>query len=158
MLRLCRLVLLFILVFGASVARAALPCVQQNLGPPLWGSTMFGFEPANPDSSQSVTFTVGYLYASSTAATATLQGNTIDVTVNELWELTFTPPPISCQTVTIGPLPVGVYTVRMFGSYDDRTARPPVLLRTTTLEVVPRPATIEVPAFRAPPWLRLPCC
>jgi hypothetical protein len=116
---------------------AIAPCGAQGVpcGRDVFTYTIFEFAPTTP-SSQPVTFTAGYYNALSTGATATVHGNVIDVTIDGLLEIVpGLPPPMYCFSATVGPLPVGTYTVNLIGIFFRSSSLPPVLLATKPLSV-----------------------
>jgi hypothetical protein len=106
------------------------------------GQSRLAFAPVSPDSSQLITFTVGvpnYLFLSQQAAVATLQGNTINVTLTAVRNIIGLPPPLQCATAVIGPLPAGSYPVNFFLVSTDPPA-PAVLVATSMVIVAPQQA------------------
>jgi hypothetical protein len=119
-----------------------LPC-----GRDVFTQIIFEF-PATSTSSQPIEFLAGYYNALSSGATATVHGNVIDVTIDGLLEIVpGLPPPMYCFSATVGPLPVGTYTVNLIGVYFRGTSLPPppVLLGTKPLSVTAGIAPNESP-------------
>jgi hypothetical protein len=72
-----------------------------------------------------------------------VQDNIINVSLAERAQIIFTPPPLSCADVSVGPLPAGTYTVNLF-TVVTRSANPPppLLVATKTLVVTPDAAPV----------------
>jgi hypothetical protein len=134
----------FLLPPAIALMAVGVPCAGQQVACPLPVTTaaILAFVPATPSSSQPITFTVGYQNAFPSRAVATvLGGNVINVTIDGMAEIVFTPPPTACFAAIVGPLPVGTYTVNLIGTFNRVGGPPPRLLATKTLTVTPSAAT-----------------
>src|SRR5436309_14771436 len=80
----------------------------------LGGLPFMGFTPPAPSAAQSVAITAGMVDYEPFSATATVQGNTITMTLTASYLGFVTPPALSCSTGSVGPLPPGVYVVNLF--------------------------------------------
>ncbi len=120
-----------------------IPCAGQFIPPgvpcppPPFQSTYLGSYPALPNASQPVTLAVGYgfyLYSFDDPVAAVVDGNVINVTLFGIpWG--FEPPPTSCVGATVGPLPVGIYTVNLYVQNTENPPTQPFLVSTATLLV-----------------------
>jgi hypothetical protein len=106
------------------------------------GSSFYlAFDPPIPNGAQPVTIIADWVPWAETDTTATLQNGSINVTlIGRYWG--FEPPYGFCNSVVIGPLPVGTYPVNLFMQQVDHPEVPATLITTTTLTVTPGPSSI----------------
>ena len=104
--------LLVILVAG-TVTPQALAQVSLCTGTPFPGGYV-NFNPPLPDASQAVAISVGRWGLKPVDVRAQVAGSVINVTLDALPIGLGTPPPAQCDTVNVGPLAPGTYTVNFF--------------------------------------------
>jgi hypothetical protein len=117
-------------------------------GTQLPGGIYINFTPPTPNSMETVAIAVGRIAYDPHAISAQVHANSIDVTLTATLNPTGVPPPVACDTVTVGPLAAGSYTVAFF-VIDPNVVNPvPFLAGTTTLVVAsafsPIPTTSSI--------------
>lgn len=134
--------LLAILMAGA-VTPQALAQISLCTGTPFTGGYV-NFNPANPDAAQAVAISVGRVAYKPVGVTAIVTGSVIDITLNATF-IGILPPPVECDTVNVGPLAPGTYTVNFFVLDVGIVGGTPFLAVTTSLTVgaAPIPTTSQ---------------
>jgi hypothetical protein len=98
--------------------------------------------PPTPNNMQPVAIAVGLIAYDPHAVSAQVHNNSIDVTLTATLNPTGVPPPVACDTVAVGPLAAGAYTVSFFVLDPNVVNSTPFLVVTTTLIVVSAPSAI----------------
>jgi hypothetical protein len=98
---------------------------------------VINFSPAAPNASQLVTISVGMNHYEPHGATASVDGNVINVMLDASYILTPTAPPRDCRTTVIGPLPTGTYTVNLFVILALPPSTTPTLVLSRALVITP---------------------
>ncbi len=138
------LALALCVVAGQREAQSA-PCIQHG------NTGQIDFATASPNSAQAVAIVVGadgYIAGPSqipgSAIDTTVQGDQISITLTAANVNFNPPPPLSCNTVFVGPLSPGSYLVSLFLIVIGESPAAQRLIATNTLTVAPGqdPATV----------------
>ena len=129
-------VLMVIALALAPLAGAATtPCLASGTPHDAEGNYI-GINPALPDSTQPVAIKVGRESYNLISVAAVVQGNTINVTLTASYIGFTIPPPAGCETVVVGPLAAGSYTVNLFILDPGLPTPTPILATSIPLTVV----------------------
>jgi hypothetical protein len=130
------------------MAAVAAPCAAQSIVCPIQQKEpIIIFSPIAPNSSQPIAITIGLLLwipvdaiSPQQGAVVAVHGNSIDITLSVLKIIAGPPsPPVLCNTVYIGALPRGTYSVNFLIVARDADPQIPNLVATTTLQVTGAP-------------------
>ncbi|HET6545187.1 MAG TPA: hypothetical protein VFG55_00400 [Rhodanobacteraceae bacterium] len=139
------LVLVFVLGFASQAFADPVPC--PDTGNPGYigddGLTFLDIDPAAPDATQVMTFTVGQTAFDPTTLSAQIDGSTVNVLLSGTPNPITAAPQATCLSTAIGPFASGSYTVRVIVLPSDAT--PPYVAATSPLDVAEAPGEGTLP-------------
>lgn len=127
-----------------ALALANVAAAQFCSGGPPPNFAYLDYVPKSPDSTQSITITVGHAAFVLRGETTEVKGDAINVTQIGFVGAVGLPPPTMCSVVTVGPLAAGTYTVNYL-LYDYMASFPPLLVASASVTVAPAAAASPIP-------------
>ena len=133
---------LLLLFCGTSwnVVQAALCPSPANPGPIGMGPFL-DISPVTPTSAQTFVISAGHISYDPVSLTTSVQGTTINATFTAIPTGVGVPPPLACASATVGPVPPGIYTIKVY-LVTTNPVLPPVLDSSVDVMVV-RPLNIS---------------